>query len=120
MLYMLRPVRACNFRHSYSLKSLTRFANSHTRPYTTDQQYTAHPSTRLSVRASGSSGVVPESKHAGMSDWPCNLAALDSARAFIRDAASKGGKVVLAPDRDADGLCAGKMSCSNLANLAPD
>ena len=55
-----------------------------------------------------------------MSDWPCNLAALDSARAFIRDAASKGGKVVLAPDRDADGLCAGKMSCSNLANLAPD
>ena len=43
-----------------------------------------------------------------MSDWPCKQSALDSARQFVRDAASKGGKVVLAPDRDADGLCAGK------------
>ena len=53
-----------------------------------------------------------------MRDWPCKLAALDSARAFVRDAASKGGKVVLAPDRDADGLCAGKMSCSMWSTLA--
>ena len=119
---MLRPVRltACNFGHSKSFKSLTHFAYSHTRPCTPDQQYTANPSTRLSVRASGTSGAVPDSKHAGMSDWPCNLAALDSARAFVRDAASKGGKVVLAPDRDADGLCAGKMSCSNLVYHGPD
>lgn len=54
-----------------------------------------------------------------MSDWPCKLAALDSARAFVRNAASKGGKVVLAPDRDADGLCAGKMPCSSSVHLGP-
>ena len=55
-----------------------------------------------------------------MSDWPCNLAVLDSAKAFVRDAASKGGKVVLAPDRDADGLCAGKMLCPNLVLALTD
>ncbi len=44
-----------------------------------------------------------------MSDWPCDHSALESARDFLRDVASKGGKVVLAPDRDADGLCAGEM-----------
>lgn len=42
-----------------------------------------------------------------MSNWPCDPAAQDQARKFVRDAASKGGKIVLAPDRDADGLCAG-------------
>ncbi len=46
---------------------------------------------------------------ADMSDWPCKLSALESARDFVKHVASKGGKVLLAPDRDADGLCAGKL-----------
>lgn len=45
---------------------------------------------------------------ASMSDWPCKVSALESARSFVREVASKGGKVLLAPDRDADGLCAGR------------
>ncbi|KAL0052534.1 hypothetical protein WJX82_003515 [Trebouxia sp. C0006] len=44
---------------------------------------------------------------ADMTDWPCKLSALESARDFVKDVANKGGKVLLAPDRDADGLCAG-------------
>lgn len=50
---------------------------------------------------------------AHMTDWPCKLSALESARAFVKDVASKGGKVLLAPDRDADGLCAGRFSSAN-------
>ncbi len=46
---------------------------------------------------------------ADMTDWPCKLSALESARDFVKDVASKGGKVLLAPDRDADGLCAGRL-----------
>ncbi len=46
---------------------------------------------------------------ADMTDWPCKLSALESARNFVKEVASKGGKVLLAPDRDADGLCAGKL-----------
>ncbi len=46
---------------------------------------------------------------ADMTDWPCKLSALESARVFVKDVASKGGKVLLAPDRDADGLCAGRL-----------
>ena len=55
-----------------------------------------------------------------MSDWPCTLAALESAREFVRGAASKGGKVLLAPDRDADGLCAGKTLRFNSVHPDPD
>lgn len=55
-----------------------------------------------------------------MSDWPCNLAALESAKEFVRNAASKGGKVVLAPDRDADGLCAGKTLRFSSVHPGPD
>lgn len=43
-----------------------------------------------------------------MNDWPCKLPALEAAREFVQRVASQGGKVLLAPDRDADGLCAGK------------
>lgn len=119
MLCMLRPCRltAATFRHSTSSQALTRFAtNRHTRPYKAipDQQHTAfrHP-----VAAFSGSKAGANSEDAGMSDWPCDLAALHSARKFVRDAASKGGKVVLAPDRDADGLCAGRSlpSCAALA-----
>ena len=46
---------------------------------------------------------------ADMTDWPCKLSALESARDFVKDVANKGGKVLLAPDRDADGLCAGRL-----------
>ena len=46
---------------------------------------------------------------AEMTDWPCKLSALESARGFVKDVACKGGKVLLAPDRDADGLCAGRL-----------
>ena len=46
---------------------------------------------------------------ADMNDWPCKLSALELARVFVKDVASKGGKVLLAPDRDADGLCAGRL-----------
>lgn len=45
-----------------------------------------------------------------MGDWPCAPAALTAAKDFLRRAVDKGGKIVLAPDRDADGLCAGKFS----------
>lgn len=43
-----------------------------------------------------------------MTEWPCGKSALEAARKFVKDAASRGGKIVLAPDRDADGLCAGE------------
>lgn len=109
MLYMLRPCRltAATVKHSSSFIVLTRFAhNSHTRPCkaTANQLHTA---VRLPVQASSGSETVSHSDHAGMSNWPCDPAAQDQARKFVRDAASKGGKIVLAPDRDADGLCAG-------------
>ena len=72
------------------------------------------PYRRHTTRAAASSDPVGNAafSDAAMSDWPCKQSALDSARQFVRDAASRGGKVVLAPDRDADGLCAGKPAFS--------
>ena len=67
--------------------------------------YRAHAS--VAARASHAA-----SASLGMSDWPCRPEALAAAKQFLRTAVGKGGKIVLAPDRDADGLCAGKQPCA--------
>ena len=120
MLCMLRPcaltVATVRVRDGTSCRVFEHFANKRRRPYkaTPGPQHTA---IRLQIPVQASSGSGGASKHDGMSDWPCDLAALNSARNFVRDAARNGGKVVLAPDRDADGLCAGNVLCS-VATLA--
>ena len=40
------------------------------------------------------------------SDWPCPAPALEAGRAFLKAAVTR-GRIVLAPDKDADGLSAG-------------
>ena len=50
-------------------------------------------------------------------DWPCKAAALEAGRQFLQRAATKGGRIVLAPDKDADGLSAGAR-CEARSNLS--
>ena len=45
-------------------------------------------------------------------DWPAPQEAMQQAQRFIKAAAK--GRTVLAPDRDADGLCAGVVACAGL------
>ena len=54
-----------------------------------------------------------------MGEWPCKVSDLESARQFVRQVASTEGKVLLAPDRDADGLCAGIVEHDGLLVHAP-
>ncbi len=44
----------------------------------------------------------------GSAEWPCRAADLAAGRQFLQKAVSAGGRIVLAPDKDADGLSAGK------------
>ena len=46
-------------------------------------------------------------------DWPAPQEAMKQAQRFITAAAR--GRTVLAPDRDADGLCAGVFPCAALS-----
>lgn len=73
--------------------------------YLVDQKFTAGSAVWSS--ASRTEAVV-HAESVDMNDWPCKLPALEAAREFVQRVASQGGKVLLAPDRDADGLCAGK------------
>jgi len=41
--------------------------------------------------------------------WPCKPAAMHAAREFLRTAVRTGGRILLVPDRDADGLSAGSI-----------
>lgn len=54
--------------------------------------------------------------------WPAPQRDLESARAFIQEAARSQRKIVIAPDRDADGLCSGAQLRHTLLHLgaAPD
>ena len=45
----------------------------------------------------------------GAAEWPCPASALDAGRQFLQRAATGGGRIVLAPDKDADGLSAGVL-----------
>ena len=65
------------------------------------------PCFRVHVKSPARSSHVL-SAEAAMNDWPCKTAALTAAKEFLHKAVGKGGKIVLAPDRDADGLCAGR------------
>ena len=112
MLCMLRP---CTFavlpvKQAQSCKLFGPYQNR-AWPYISksDHKDTADSfsSRRYIVQAVSSSTGGRNRNAPGMSDWPCELSALESAREFVRNAAKRGGKVVLAPDRDADGLCAG-------------
>ena len=67
------------------------------------------PSFRVHVAVAARSSHVLFTQSA-MSDWPCKPAALTVAKEFLHQAVENGGKIVLAPDRDADGLCAGKQT----------
>lgn len=51
--------------------------------------------------------VHANSSLSAMDDWPCKPSALTAAKKFLRQAVDMGGNILLAPDRDADGLCAG-------------
>lgn len=105
----LPQARLLTFRHSRrkDLEAALHLSD-HFRPYR-----------RHTTRATASSDSVGNAafSDAAMSEWPCKQSALDSARQFVRAAASRGGKVVLAPDRDADGLCAGATLHHTLSAL---
>ena len=57
----------------------------------------------MGAAADGSRSRSPD----GSADWPCSSAALSAGRQFLQRAATAGGRIVLAPDKDADGLSAG-------------
>lgn len=80
------------------------------RPYRAGVGLIRSPKPAASVHTAANS-------YADMSDWPCGQSALEAARKFVRDAASKEGKIVLAPDRDADGLCAGEKPLQSQCGL---
>ncbi len=48
----------------------------------------------------------------GTAEWPCKAADLEAGQQFLQTAAKAGGRIVLAPDKDADGLSAGAHKAS--------
>ena len=53
----------------------------------------------------------------GSAEWPCNAADLTAGRQFLQKAVEAGGRIVLAPDKDADGLSAGAFAAHPTAQL---
>ena len=48
----------------------------------------------------------------GSAEWPCRAADLKAGQQFLQKAVDAGGRIVLAPDKDADGLSAGAHRAS--------
>ncbi|RMZ77288.1 hypothetical protein DV737_g4465, partial [Chaetothyriales sp. CBS 132003] len=64
--------------------------------------------------------VEPRRDENGQMIWPAPETAMQEARSFIKEAASSNNKVLLVPDKDADGLSAGVILHRTLISLGLD
>ncbi len=53
----------------------------------------------------------------GSEGWPAPPAAMEAGRAFLQSAAQQAKRVLIVPDKDADGLCAGSIIARTLSLL---
>lgn len=66
---------------------------------------------------SDDSSKGPKRAKTDIDEWPASKQSIESARKFVRKAASSGGRVVICPDKDADGLSAGAIMLRTLVAL---
>ncbi|EXJ86821.1 hypothetical protein A1O3_03775 [Capronia epimyces CBS 606.96] len=76
--------------------------------------------TKARVKLPDYCDVEPRRDASGKAIWPAPEAAMEGARAFIKECAASGKKALIVPDKDADGLSSGVIMHRTLTALGLD
>lgn len=103
-------------------KTLKSVSKQDTKPVSKSSQNTSKPASKEKPKLPDYTDVDPIEDDDGKPIWPAPAEDMEKARTFIRDCATSGRKVLIVPDKDADGLSSGVQIYRTLTTLglSPD